>query len=152
MVIGKGSELVLFLGEELLHELLEAGIELGAGAAGVGEQEAALLDVLAEVLLGLGTELGDAVAIEEDDGGLEEVGDGGESGIDDLPGEQVFPVARDDRDEVADVIGVVVPVAAGPVAELVDQHRGAALGQKQDREAGGDRPVGLDQRALPEPR
>ena len=52
VVLGKGPELVLLLGEELLHELLEAGVELGAGAAGVGEEEAALLDVVAEVLAG----------------------------------------------------------------------------------------------------
>ena len=56
VVVGEGLELVLRLGEELLHELLEAGVELGAGAAGVGEEEAPLLDVLAEVLLGLGVE------------------------------------------------------------------------------------------------
>ena len=152
VVVGEGPELVLLLGEELLHELLEAGVELGAGAAGVGEEEAPLLDVVAEVLLGQGVELGGLVAVEEDDGRLEEVGDGGDGGIDDLPGEEVFPVAGDDGDEVADVVGVVVPVAAGPVAELVDQDRGAALGQEQEREAGRDRPVALDQRALPEAR
>src|SRR5208283_931329 len=37
-------------------------------------------------------------------------------------------------------------------AQLVDQDRRAALGQEQKREAGCDRPVGLDQRALPEAR
>src|SRR5208337_3784874 len=152
VIIGKGPKLEALIGEEFLHELLESGIEIGAGAAGVGEEEPALLDVVAEVLLGQDIELGDLVSVEEDDGRLEEVGDGGESGIDDLPGEEVFPVARDDGDEVADVVGVVVPVSPGPVAELVDQDRRAALGQKQKREAGGDRPVSLDQRALPEAR
>ena len=77
------------------------------------------------------------MSVEEDDGGLEEVGDGGDGGVDDLPGEEALPVAGDDGDEVADVVGVVVPVAAGPMAELVDQDRRAALGQEQEREAGG---------------
>ena len=54
VVVGEGLELVLLLGEELLHELLEAVVELRAGAAGVGEEEAPLLDVVAEVLDGLG--------------------------------------------------------------------------------------------------
>ena len=62
----------------------------------------------------------------------------GEVGVDDLPGQQVLPVAGDDADEVADVVAVVVPVVAGAVAELVDEHRGAALGEEQQGEAGGD--------------
>ena len=68
-------------------------------------------------------------------------------GIDDLPGQQALPVAGDDVDEVADVVGVVVPVASGAVAELVDQHRGAALGQEQQREARREHGVVLDRAA-----
>ena len=97
-------------------------------------------------------ELGGLVPVEEDDGGLEQVGDGGDGGVDDLPGQEVLPVAGDDGDEVADVVGVVVPVAAGAVAELVDQDRGAALGQEQEREARRDDLVALDHGALPESR
>ena len=45
--------------------------------------------------------------------------DGG-GGVDDLPGEQALPVAGDDRDEVADVVGVVVPVVPrGPCRSLL---------------------------------
>ena len=78
VVVGKGPQLELFLGEEVLHKLLESLVEIGVGAAGVGEQEPALLDVVAEVLPGQGVELGDLVSVEEDDGCLEEVGDGGD--------------------------------------------------------------------------
>jgi len=90
VIIWERSKLVLILGEDLLHQGPEALIEIGVGAAGVGEEEPALLDVVAEVLLGQGVKLGDLVSVEEDDGRLEEVGDGGDGGIDDLPGEDVF--------------------------------------------------------------
>ena len=53
VVLGEGLELVLVLGEDLLHEPLEAVVELAGAAAGLGEEEAALLDVVAEVLAGL---------------------------------------------------------------------------------------------------
>ena len=72
-------------------------------------------------------------------------------GVDDLPGQQVLPVAGDQADEVPDVVGVVVPVAARAVAELVDQDRRPALGQEQEREAGrDDRVLLLDSPPLPE--
>ena len=57
-------------------------------------------------------------------------------GVDDLPGEQVFPFVGDDADQVANVVGVLVPVAAGKMAELVDQDRRATLGQEQQGQAG----------------
>ena len=58
------------------------------------------------------------------------------SGIDDLPGQQVLPVARDDAHDVSDVVGVVVPVARRGMAELVDQDRRPPLGQEEQGEAG----------------
>src|SRR5262249_37744497 len=54
-------------------------------------------------------------------------------------------------DDVADIVRVVVPVAGRRVIELVDQDRRPSLGQEQDREAGGEDRVVLDQGALPEP-
>ena len=57
-------------------------------------------------------------------------------GVDDLPGQKVLPVGRDDRDDVANVVGVVVPVLLGRVAELVDQDRRAPLGEEQQGKAG----------------
>ena len=48
------AELEFRLGEDLLHQPPEALVELLVAAAGVGEEEAALLDVLAEVLPGRG--------------------------------------------------------------------------------------------------
>src|SRR5208337_473134 len=150
VIIWERSKLVLVQGEDHLHQGPEALIEIGVGATGVGEDETTVLDVVAEVLLSDGIELGDFVSVEEDDGRLKEVCDGGDGGIDDLPGEEVFPVARDNGDEVANVVGVVVPVAPGPVAELVDQDRRAALGQEQYREAGGH--DGLLRDASPEAR
>ena len=92
MIVGERTQLVFFLRKKLLDKLLESRVELGIVAAGIGQQEAALLDVLAKVLPGHGIELGSPVAIEEDDGRLQEVGDRGDGGIDDLPGEQAFPV------------------------------------------------------------
>ncbi len=56
-----------------LHQLLEALVELAAAAAGLGEEEAPLLDVFAQVLLGDGRKLGGLVAVEEDDRGLEQL-------------------------------------------------------------------------------
>ncbi len=114
------------------------GVELRAAAAGLGEDEAALLDVVAEVLLAERGEFGGLVAVEEEDGGLQQVLDGGDVGVDDLPGEQVLPVSGDDADEVADVVVVVIPVAPGGVAGLLMRTGGSAFGQKQKGEAGGD--------------
>ena len=51
----------------------EALVELLVAAAGVGEQEAALLDVVADVLPGRGGELRGVVAVEEEDRRLEQV-------------------------------------------------------------------------------
>ena len=133
---GERPELVLLLGEDLLHQLLEALVELRTAAAGVGEDEAPLLDELAEVLPGRGGELGRVVAVEEERSGP---GAGPATvavvGSTTCQVSRCLPVAGDDADEVADVVGVVVPVAAGAVAELVDQDRRAALGQEQQREA-----------------
>ncbi len=67
--------------------------------------------------------------------------DRGIAGVHDLPGEQALPVARDHPDEVADIVGVVVPVVDRAMAELVDQHRRPALGQEQQREARRDQLV-----------
>ena len=67
VLLGEGPELVLVLGEDLLHEPLEAVVELRGAAAGVGEEEAALLDVVAEVLPRGVVELGGLVAVEEED-------------------------------------------------------------------------------------
>ena len=93
---------------------------------------------------------GALVAVEEEDRRLEQVLDRRVGRVDDLPGQQVLPVAGDDADEVADVVGVVVPVVDRQVAELVDQDRRPALGQEQQREARRQDRVVLDQCALPE--
>ncbi len=57
----------------LLHQPPEALVELRVAAAGVGEEEAALFDDNRGVLPGRGGELGGAVAVEEEDRGLEQV-------------------------------------------------------------------------------
>ncbi len=143
------AELVLLLGEDVLDQEAEALVELVLAAAGVDEQEAALIDVVADVLAGRLGELGHAMAVEEEDRGLEQVLHRRAVGIDDLPGQEALPVARDDVDEVAHVVGVVVPVIGREVVQLVDQHRRAALGQEHEREAGREDRVVLHQGALP---
>ena len=145
MVLGEGVQRLGVLGEEPADELPEAPVELGARAAGLGHDEAPLVDVVAEGPLGLGGELGGLVPVEVEDRGLQEVLDGGGGGVDDLPGQQVLPVPGDGADEVADVVGVEVPVVAGPVAELVDQHGRPALGQEEQREAGADQGLILEE-------
>ena len=61
-------------------------------------------------------------------------------GVVDLPGERLLVEQLLARifDQVAAVVVLVVPVLVGAVGELADQDRRAALGQKQQREAGGD--------------
>ena len=111
MIFRKRTQLVVLFGKDLFHELFEAGVELAAAAAGVGEDEAALLDEVPEVLPCQSSEFGRLVAVEEDDRRLEQLGNAGDGGIDDLPGEQVFPVVRNDVHDVSNVVRVVVPVA-----------------------------------------
>ena len=151
MVLGEGPQLVFRLGEDLRHQLLESLVKLFAAATGLGEQKSPLLDELAQVLLGDGRKLGGMMAVEEDDRGLEQLRQRGDAGIDDLPGQQALPVARDDIHDVSDVVGVVVPVAGRGMDELVDQDRRAPLGEKQERETGRQDLVRLVERALPEP-
>ena len=76
------------------------------------------------------------MAIEADDRGLEQLGHRGYAGIDDLPGQQRFPVARDDADHVSDVVRIVIPVRIPTMAQFIDQYRRAPLGEEQDRETG----------------
>ena len=54
MIRRKRSKLIFLLGEDLLDQPLEALVEFSAAAAGLGEDEAPLLDELAEVLPGRG--------------------------------------------------------------------------------------------------
>ena len=78
MILRKGTELVVLFREDLFHELLEAGVELAAAAASVGEDEAPLLDELPEVLPGQGVEFGGLVAVEVDDRRLKQLGNAGD--------------------------------------------------------------------------
>src|SRR5262249_4139281 len=138
------------LRKDLLHQFIEALVEFRAATAGLGKDETPLLDVAAEVLLAFLGEFGGDVAVEEENGSLEKVFNGGDVGVDDLPGDQAFPVTGDDVDEVADVVGVVVPVIPRTVAKLVDDDGRAAFGQEEDREAGGNEFFLLVKRAAPE--
>ncbi len=52
MVGRQRAQPLLVLRKELFHQSLEAGVELAAAAARVGEDEASLLDKIAEVLPG----------------------------------------------------------------------------------------------------
>ena len=52
MIRRKRPKLIFLLGEDLLDQPLEAPVEFAAAATGLGEDEAPLLDELAEVLLG----------------------------------------------------------------------------------------------------
>ena len=77
MIRRKRSKLKLILGEDLLHQSLEAPVEFPAAAAGLGEDETSLFDEVAKVLFALEVEIRRFVAVEENDGGLEHVLDGG---------------------------------------------------------------------------
>src|SRR5271165_285801 len=118
MIGGQRSELELFTGEELYHQPFEALVECPIAAAGIGEDETSLFDKFAEVGRGLGRKIRRFVAVEESNGRLEHLLKVGVFGVDDLPGEEVFPVLGDDGDDVANVVRVVVPVLEGRMAEL----------------------------------
>ena len=99
-------------GKSSLISRLKPRSKRPAAAAGVGENETPLLDKRLEVLLGLLRKLGGLVPVEEHDRGLKHLLNRGGPRVDNLPGEKVFPVFRDDRYDVANVVGVVVPVLA----------------------------------------
>ncbi len=71
------AELEFLLGEDLLHEPPKALVELLVAAAGIGEEKAALLDILADVLPGHTIEFGSTVSVEEEDRRLEQILDRG---------------------------------------------------------------------------
>ena len=91
------------------------------------------------------------MAVEEQDRRLEELRQRRDGRVDDLPRQEALPVAGDDVDHVADVIGVVVPVVDREVVELVDQDRRPPLGEEQDREARREDRIVLDQGACQNP-
>src|SRR5262245_51213213 len=131
MIPGKRLELEAFAREQLFHELFEAPVERPASATSVREDETSLLDEALEVLLGLWRKIGGVVAVQESDWRLEHFLNAGDSGVDNLPHEQVLPVGRNDRNNVAHVVRVVVPVHFWPMDQLIDEDRSAALGQEQ---------------------
>ena len=96
MVLGEGAELVLRLGKDLLHQLLEALVELGLPQQASAKRKPPCSTYSRRFCLAIGRKLGGVVAVEEDDGGLEQLRNRGDVGIDDLPGQQALPVARDD--------------------------------------------------------
>src|SRR5262249_34412124 len=138
-------ELVLFLRKDLTHQKPEASVKFGIAAARLGEQETSLLDEVAQVFPGDLGKLWCMVTVEEDDRGLKQIRNRGEVRIDDLPGQQVFPVTRDNADDVTDVVDVIIPVSRRSMAQFVDQHRRTPLGQKEQREAGCQDLISLDQ-------
>ena len=105
-------------------------VEIPAAAAGIGEDETSLVDELASFCLAWGSKLGCFVAVEEDDRGLEHLLNGRDLGVDDLPGEQVLPVVRDDRDDVANIVRVVVPVRFGRMGSLLIKTGARPLARK----------------------
>ena len=136
-------------------EFAEAGVEGFAAAGGFGVEEATGGDELAEEGdVGVG-ELEGVGAVEEEDGGLEEVGEGGGGEGDGLPVEELGPLgeAGDVLGEIAHVVGVTVPVAggevesvggAGSVFEFVDEDGGEAFGEVEEDEGGADGFVAID--------
>ena len=93
-VIGREwSERVFVLRKDLLHQALEASVKFRFATTGFSENETALLDVFAEISERNHGKLGFVVAIEVGDWGLKQIGHCGDAGIEDLPGQQGFPVA-----------------------------------------------------------
>jgi hypothetical protein len=136
MIRRKWLERVFLLGKDLLDQFREPLVKLGSAATGFRENDTTFFDVLPQALAGSRRKIGRAVAVKIDDRGLKQLGQGGDAGIEDLPGKQVFPVARDDADDIADVVRVVIPVLSPAKAQLVDQDGRAPLGEEQNRETG----------------
>src|SRR5262249_15011110 len=136
---------------KFFHELLETPVKRPAPATRVREDEASLLDEALQVLPGLRRKIGDVMAVQERDRRLQHLLNACNSGIDNLPRQEVFPIGGDDRNNVAHVVRIVVPVHFWPMDKLVDEDRGAAFGQEQQGEARRD-DVGLLTSASPESR
>src|SRR5271156_876936 len=110
MILGERFELVFFLRKNLLHQLFETLVKLRLAATRFGENKTSLLDVFAQISAGKLRKLRRVVAVEVNDRGLKQLGYGGDTRLDDLPGQEVFPVAGDNADNVSDVVGIIVPV------------------------------------------
>src|SRR6188508_884179 len=85
------TQSVFLLWKDLGHELAEALFELAAAATGLAQDEPAAVDVIAQALLLLGSELRRLSAVNEQHGGLQQVFDRGRRRIDDLPGQVALP-------------------------------------------------------------
>ena len=116
-------------------DLTHCGGELRAIAAGFGQDRTAQLDVAAQLFLLVVSELRGLVAGQVEDRGFEPLLD---RGLDrhGLPGDGLAVEAlADPAGQVLGIIAVVVPIGvARAPAQLVDENRHVALGQKEQGE------------------
>src|ERR1700678_2822717 len=130
MIRREWTQMILWLGKHILDQLLEAPIKLLATATGLGEHESPLVDEITKIAFALGGKLWRTMAVEKNNRALQQELHGGRARVDNLPRQQAFPVTRHDTDQIADVVGIVIPVIAGMSSKFVDQNRRAPLGQE----------------------
>ena len=104
-------------------KLAEALVEARAAAIGLGKQEPAAVEVVAELsgqLLALGRLVGQRAlaAAEIEHRRLQQVVDAGQPQVDHLPGQVALPARFDVAGQVVHVAAVLVPVVAGPCLSL----------------------------------
>ena len=143
------------LGVQFLDEFEHAVVETGSLAAVHREQEATLVEVLAEHCDLLIVELRDVSSGHHLHRSLQQVLNRGGSfqpvDVDDLPGHQLGPFGQrgDVFDEVPGVVTVLVPVGVVAELQLVDQDGSESFGEEQQGEARGDQLIALDPRRSP---
>ena len=133
-------EAVLRLGKDFADELPQPPVKLAARrAAGLGEDEASLVDVTPQPRSGVGAQVEGILAGEPEHGRLLKVVERGVRRIEHVPGKTggivLLPLGLHVLDEVGDVVPVSIPVAGRGVAALGDDHWAASLGEKEQREA-----------------
>ena len=125
------AELIFSFRKNLVQERLHAIFKAAAiGATGLGEDEAAAIDVVSELLF-KPFEFGGLAATDEQDRRLQQVFHRRRLRIDDLPSEIEPPLSFDERGEIGDGARVTIPIFVRAMLHLCHEHGSTAFGQEQ---------------------
>ena len=93
MVVGQRSKLILLVREQFLHQTPEAGVKIGAAAAGFADDHASPFNVCSQILAFGGGKVRGFVPVDKEDRRPQQIGNRRVLGIDRLPGQKVLPVS-----------------------------------------------------------
>ena len=131
-------QLVLRLGEHGGHQLAEALVEaMRIAAAGLGKDEPAAIDVVAE-LVRVGQQRDRPAAADVEHRRLQQIFDRGPLGVDRLPGEPQIPFLLGVRDEIGRIAAMLIPMLRLAVFELRHHDGPPPFGEKQQRQRRAD--------------